>query len=71
MATRTISGRGNSDGGQRISNGPARLPILLVLPAAAAAAAVNAARGQHAKRRDPWVRLSTGRDGRPGCLTRT
>ena len=23
MATRTISGRGNSDGAQRISNGPA------------------------------------------------
>ena len=65
MATRTISGRGNSDGAQRISNGPARLPIL------PAAAAVNAARGQHAKRRDPWVRLPAGRDGRRRCLTQT
>jgi predicted lipoprotein with Yx(FWY)xxD motif len=43
MATRTISGGGNSDGVQRISNGPARLRILLVLPAAAAAAAALAA----------------------------
>ena len=71
MATRTISGRGNRDGAQRISNGPARLRILLVLPAAAAAAALNAARGQHAKRRDPRVRLPAGCDGRPGCLAQT
>jgi predicted lipoprotein with Yx(FWY)xxD motif len=39
MTTRKIPGRGGSGSAQRISSGPARLGILLALPAAAAAAA--------------------------------
>ena len=39
MTTRKIPGRGGSGRAQRISSGPARLRILLALPAAAAAAA--------------------------------
>jgi predicted lipoprotein with Yx(FWY)xxD motif len=45
MTTPKILGRGNGDSGQRISRRPARLRILLALPAAAAAAAVLAACG--------------------------
>ena len=43
MTTRKIPGRGCGDSAQRISSGPARLRILLALPAAAAAAAALAA----------------------------
>jgi len=43
MTTRKIPGRGGSGSAQRISSGPARLRILLALPAAAAAAAALAA----------------------------
>jgi predicted lipoprotein with Yx(FWY)xxD motif len=43
MTTRKIPGRGSGDRPQRISSGPARLRILLALPAAAAAAAALAA----------------------------
>jgi predicted lipoprotein with Yx(FWY)xxD motif len=39
MTTRKIPGRGGSGSAHRISSGPARLRILLALPAAAAAAA--------------------------------
>ena len=39
MTTRKIPGRGGSGSAQRISSGPARLRILLALPAAPAAAA--------------------------------
>ena len=39
MTTRKIPGRGGSGSAQRINRGPARLRILLALPAAAAAAA--------------------------------
>ena len=39
MTTRRIPGRGGSDSARRISSGPARLRILLALPAAAAVAA--------------------------------
>jgi hypothetical protein len=39
MTTRKIPGRGGSGSAQRISSGPARLRILLALPAAVAAAA--------------------------------
>jgi predicted lipoprotein with Yx(FWY)xxD motif len=45
MTTRKILGRGNGDSAHRITSGPARLRILLALPAAAAAAAVLAACG--------------------------
>jgi predicted lipoprotein with Yx(FWY)xxD motif len=45
MTTRKIPGRGSGDRPQRVSSGPARLPMLLVLPAAAAAAAALAACG--------------------------
>ena len=43
MTTRKIPGRGGSGSAQRISSGPARLRMLLALPAVAAAAAVLAA----------------------------
>jgi predicted lipoprotein with Yx(FWY)xxD motif len=43
MTTRKILGRGGSGSAQRISSGPARLRILLALPAAAVAAAALAA----------------------------
>ena len=43
MTTRKIPGRGSGDRPQRVSSGPARLRMLLVLPAAAAAAAALAA----------------------------
>ena len=43
MRTRTITGRGSIGGAHRISSGPARLRMLLALPAIAAAAAVLAA----------------------------
>ena len=43
MRTRTIPGRGSIGGAHRISSGPARLRMLLALPAVAAAAAVLAA----------------------------
>ena len=39
MTTRRISGRGGNGGTRRISSGPARLRMLLALPAAAAAVA--------------------------------
>jgi predicted lipoprotein with Yx(FWY)xxD motif len=45
MTTRKILGRGSSGGAHRISSGPARLRVLLALPAAAAAAAALAACG--------------------------
>ena len=45
MATRKIPGRGNSGPARWLSSGPARLRILLTLPAAAALAAALAACG--------------------------
>jgi predicted lipoprotein with Yx(FWY)xxD motif len=48
MTTRKIPGRGGSGSAQRISRVPARLRILLALPAAAAAAAALAACGSAA-----------------------
>ena len=45
MATRKIPGRGNSGPARRLSSGPARLRILLTLPAAAALAVTLAACG--------------------------
>jgi predicted lipoprotein with Yx(FWY)xxD motif len=45
MTTRKILGRGSGDSAHRITSGPARLRILLALPAAAAALAVLAACG--------------------------
>jgi predicted lipoprotein with Yx(FWY)xxD motif len=45
MTTRKILGRSSSGGAQRISSGPARLRILVALPAAAAAVAALAACG--------------------------
>jgi predicted lipoprotein with Yx(FWY)xxD motif len=43
MTTRKIAGRGSNDSAHRISSGPARLRILLALPAAAAAVVAVAA----------------------------
>jgi hypothetical protein len=45
MATRKIPGRGSGGPAQRLSSGPARLRILLALPAAAALAVTLAACG--------------------------